>query len=67
MVVIKWKNKFSGETGYVQAISAKEKHFINTYDINEARQYKEITAKGMITNLIAYGEGNNNDFELIPV
>ena len=67
MTVIEWTNKFSGETGYVQSISAKEKHFNNTYDINEAKRYKENIAKGMITNLTSYGEAENNNFEIISV
>ena len=67
MTVIKWTNKFSGETGYVQSISAKEKHFNNTYDINETKRYKENIAKGMITNLTSYGEAENNNFEIISV
>ena len=29
MFIIKWTNKFSGETGYVESISSKEKHFNN--------------------------------------
>lgn len=67
MVVIKWTNKFSGETGYVKSISAKEQHFVNTYDINEAKRYNENVVKGQITNLTKYGEAKNNDFEVITV
>lgn len=67
MVVIKWTNKFSGESGYVQSISSKEQHFVNTYDKTEAKQYKEAVAKGQITNLIKYGEAENNDFSLEEV
>ncbi|MEE3344484.1 MAG: hypothetical protein VZS44_10360 [Bacilli bacterium] len=66
MVVIKWRNKFSGEEGYVESISAKEQHFINTYDISQAKQYSsESIAKGQISNLAKYGEADNNDFEII--
>lgn len=68
MVVIKWTNKFSGETGYVESIDRNNLHFINTFDIQTAKQYKaESVAKGMITKLISYGEGENNTFEIVEV
>lgn len=66
MFILKWTNKYSGETGYVKSISAKEKHFENTYDITEAKQYKTASvANRMIASLVAYGEADNNDFEVI--
>lgn len=67
MYIIKWTNKFSGETGYVESISAKEKHFNNTYDISAAKRYSLRSAKGAVTNLTSYGEAENNTFELISV
>lgn len=67
MVVIKWTNKFSGETGYVESISSKEKHFNNAYEFEDAKQYSETSAKGILTNLAKFGEAENNDFELIKV
>lgn len=66
MCIIKWTNKFSGETGYVEAIDSKNRHFVNTYDQNAAKQYKtETSARGMISKLISYGEGDNNTFEIL--
>lgn len=68
MVVIKWTNKFSGETGYVESIDTNNLHFVNTYDIESAKKYKATSvAKGMVTKLISYGEGENNDFEIVEV
>ena len=68
MVVIKWTNNFSGETGFVESVNTKEQHFVNTYDIQNAKQYKaEANAKGMISKLISYGEGDNNTFEIVEV
>ena len=67
MVVIKWTNKFSGESGFVKGISTKEQHFINTYDQSEAKRYNENTAKGQITNLVKFGEAENNNFEIVEV
>jgi len=67
-VVIKWTNKFSGETGFVQSVSAKEKHFNNTYEQKEARQYASAaTANRTIASLVNYGEAENNDFEVVAV
>lgn len=42
MYVIKWENKYSGETGYVKKINKKKSYFENTYDIDEAKTYKSL-------------------------
>ncbi|MBO5435112.1 hypothetical protein J6A31_04750 [bacterium] len=63
MFIIKWTNKFSGETGYVESISSKEKHFNNTFDAAFAKKYKTASvAQRMILTLAKYGEADNNDF-----
>lgn len=67
MVVLKWTNKFSGETGYVKSISNKEKHFVNTFDMNEARSYSESSVEKIMKNLSSYGELDNNNFEVISL
>jgi hypothetical protein len=67
-MIIKWINKFSREEGYVQSVSTKEKHFVNTFDRSEAKIYKTMgAAKTAVKSLISYGEGENNEFEIIPV
>ena len=62
-MIIKWTNKFSGESGYVKSISVKGKHFNNTYNKDEARVF---TSKGRLTaalnQLKSFGETQNNDF-----
>lgn len=64
--IIKWRNRYSGDTGYVASISEKNRHFNNTYNINDAKRYiNKSYAKGTITKLMNYGEGNNNDFEIL--
>lgn len=61
---MKWTNKYSGETGYVESISAKEKHFVNTRDKNSAKRYGSLgVIRRMITTLEMYGEAENNIFE----
>ena len=62
---IKWTNRYSGETGYVASISRKERHFINTYDRNEAKDYSSKTVYKMIDDLVSFGEAEDNIFEAI--
>ena len=67
MFILKWTNKFSGETGYVQSISAKESHFNNTFEAGDAKRYKtEKSANQAIKTLSKYGECDNNNFEVCP-
>ena len=60
---LKWRNRYSGETGYVKSVSLAKGYFINTFDKSEAKQY--ISDK-MISNdldiLLKIGEMDNNDF-----
>jgi len=65
MAIIRWTNKFSGEVGYVKQLRQKDKCFENTYEKSEAKTYSDSVAKGVVTKLISYGEGKNNDFEVI--
>ncbi len=66
MCKIKWTNKFSQETGFVQSISAKEKHFNNTFVEGEAKEYKTATAaKAAIAKLVSYGEADMNEFAVV--
>ena len=65
-MLIKWTNKFSDETGFVQSISKKEKHFNNTFDKKSAKVYKDKSAaQRIITLLTSYGEAEANDFAII--
>lgn len=67
MFNIKWTNKYSGETGFVESISSKENCFYNTYEQAKAKQYKSASvAKRMISTLTLYGEAENNNFEVVP-
>ena len=64
-MIIKWTNKYSGETGYVASVSHKEGHFVSTDDINKAKSYSSKTISNIIKDLIEYGEGENNNFEIV--
>lgn len=66
--ILKWKNKYSNETGYVESISAKERCFINTFSEADAKRYSSMAvANRMLTSLRSYGECDNNDFEVVAV
>lgn len=68
MTIIKWTNKYSGESGFVEEINKIEKHFINTYDQSQARRYSTASnAKRAIESLTRYGEAENNIFEVVTV
>lgn len=55
-MIIKWTNKFSGETGYVRTINRKGEYFENTYDREQARDYK--SAEKVIQVLERYCSDN---------
>ena len=65
MVKLKWTNKYSGETGYVAQVSTKNKCFINTFDVNEAKEYSEKGVKSILSKLESFNETDDNVFEVI--
>lgn len=61
--VLKWVNKFSGETGYVKTVSVAKGYFINTPNAAEAKSYKSETAINKdLAILEGFGEMVNNNF-----
>lgn len=67
LVIIKWTNKYSNETGYVASLSTKNKCFYNTFDQSEAKQYSEKSVTTLMSKLASYHETDDNTFEAIPV
>lgn len=66
MKAIKWINTYSGETGYVGKVNAKDRNF-HTADAEHAQVFKtERAANIAISKLKGYGQGAeiNNEFEL---
>lgn len=65
-MIIKWINKYSREEGFVKSVDLKQRHFNNTFDKAEAKVYgnKGAAAK-VVKALIDFGEGENNDFEIV--
>ena len=63
MYILKWKNKFSKETGYVGKVIKSKGYFENTFDKSTAKKYRsENEAKRDIALLNEIGEAQNNDF-----
>ena len=67
MAIIKWTNKYSNESGYVEAVSTKNECFMSTDDPEKAKKYSERSIKGILNKLEAYHETDNNYFEVITV
>ncbi len=62
-VNLKWRNKFSGEEGYVASVSNAKGYFINTFDKAEAKKYaSEAATRKDLASLEAFGEFENNEF-----
>ena len=65
-VNVRWRNRLSGETGYVKSVRAKLGHFENTWEQTEAKNYiSEKAANNDIVLLNEIGEGKDNDFEIV--
>ena len=61
MVIIKWTNKFSNETGYVASLSTKNHCFYNTFEQSEAKRYSEKSVTSLMTKLESFHETDDND------
>lgn len=60
---LKWRNKFSGEEGFVQKVVKSQGYFINTFDQSEAKKYRsQKVVDNDIALLTELGEAQNNDF-----
>jgi len=68
--IIKWRNTYSNEEGYVERTSTKDRCFYNTTEIENAKAYSsEAIAKKTIRQLEGFGQGSaiNNEFTVISV
>ena len=66
--VIKWTNKFSNEEGYVKSVKKTDGHFVNTFDIDEAKIFsRQSDVVRAMNTLEAIGETENNVFEIIEL
>lgn len=68
--IIKWKNTYSGEEGFVEKTSTKERCFYNTTEIEKAKTYSsEAVAQKTIRQLEGFGQGSAicNQFTIVNV
>jgi hypothetical protein len=66
--VLAWRNKLSGETGYVKTVSKKNGYFINTFDAAEAKSYRSNNEIMKDLELLKqFGEFDRNMFESLKV
>jgi len=62
-MVIRWTNKFSGETGFVKKINKKAGYFENTFVMEEAKSFTENTGKKALADLPVLCQ--DNTYELV--
>ena len=65
---LKWRNRFSGEEGYVGKVSRKDGCFYATFDAKNAKTY--ISQSGVAKDLeflASIGENTNNEFFTVEV
>ena len=68
MKVIQWTNRFSNEQGYVKSVKKADGHFINTYDVAQAKAYKrDCDVVKCVATLEEIGEAVNNSFEIVEI
>ena len=68
MYILMWRNRWSGDEGFVAKVSIKDKHFVNTFNKNEAHVYKnQLVLKQAMEQLQKFGECQNNEFFPIQV
>ena len=66
--VLKWRNKLSGEEGYVKTVSVAKGYFINTFEASEAKSYRsEKAVEADLEKLRSFGEMEANDFFTVTV
>lgn len=66
-IIIKWSNTISGDTGYIERLDYKNRHFINTYDESNAFWFEAEVLNDLLELLHEYNESKNNLFEAIEV
>ena len=66
--ILCWRNRFSGEEGYVLSVSPKKGYFESTKDRTKAKVYVNngLFQKDMLF-LNSIGETNQNEFYLIQI
>ncbi len=63
MYIIKWKNKWSGEEGFVKCLNREKEYFENAFDRSLAKKWKKATANAILPTLYRYCA--DNDYEIV--
>lgn len=48
---IQWRNKWSGETGFVKSVNTEQQYFENTDDVNQAKIFSPRVVKKTVEML----------------
>lgn len=66
--VIKWTNKYSNESGFLKSVKKADGHFVNTFDVAEAKTFaRQCDIVRTMNVLESIGECENNDFEVVEL
>lgn len=62
-MIIKWRNKWSGEEGYVKCLNRKGGYFENTFEKSEAKVWNKNAIARTIKTLCEYC--SDNEYEAV--
>ena len=63
---IQWKNNFSGEQGYVGSVRKAKGYFINSWTVEDAKNYRSVSAAEKdLAVLEELGETRNNTMTIV--
>lgn len=66
VTVLQWRNKFSGETGYVGSVSVKKGYFTAVYSATEAKRYRSQSEISRDLEILrGFGEFERNEFRVV--
>lgn len=66
--VLKWRNRYSGEEGYVKTVSRAKGYFTSTFNPAEAKSYRsQKEVEKDLAFLYEIGEMLSNDFFTVKI
>lgn len=66
-VIILWKNKQSGQEGYVKDVLIAQGHIVAAFDKNDAKSYAPGYAKKLISKMAKLNMEQQNEYTIEPV
>lgn len=68
MFAVQWRNRVSGETGFVKKINRKEGYFENTWEGKDAKLFKtEKNAKVLLSDIEFFTNVPDNDYQVVEI